>query len=803
MMKKTSFFALSAISLALAGCGGSDDAQNQEGSLTLSGVAALGQVLTATPADPDGIDESTLVFTWFANGNVIDGETGPTYTIPASGGADGDLIQNDTQISAAVVYTDNAGFTEGHNSGLSAEIGVEIEGEIAVTGIAQSGEILTAVLTDANGISDGNVAYSWQADGVDIAGETASTLLLTDEQLGTSVTATVIYADDDGFTDTLVSDAIGPVIGEGVNTPAEFSGLAVSLSNDTAESITGTVTITDINPGEAAFVPVTDQDVALGVFSITEAGAWTFTLDTANENVAGLASSTEFLTSVIALESVDGTVAEFVVTVVGVDTVNTRAVFIRDTDANDTGELRYSIVDTSADGDVSGLAQGRIEVDFTRTDDDITGNSSVDAFISLFNSGNNNAGAILDLRVRDNNFGVRSPEFNVSTDLVVPSLSTDSFNTAVITWEYPEGDTSVQPSVSVEIDGVPISDGGDNTSPFVPENDAFGGVTTLSFRLGSNANASDPEAFFGVDNVRIFSDVAGNSPLFIDTFEDYAVGEDLDSDNNPNSPYSTSTSEAVIELLPGQTDDGNGGDEDTDSPDTGAVGNQVAAVSDTDTGDTGELRLSLSDLADFSGDFITTGRVTLSVLREEETTGEDGFVALFGTSTSSDNSLVELRLETNSDEFQLRNQDSITIDTPFVEGTWYEIEMSWDATDSLAAGSAGGVSPLITVSIDGVPVTTDAFASASNADLSTIFEGLRTLQFRNAGGSAIADSRLLVDNIVLYSSDSGSEVEVFSDDFESYTVGESLDPNDDSGATIAADTPYHNNSFQAVVVEEQ
>ncbi len=43
------------------------------------------------------------------------------------------------------------------------------------------------------------------------------------------------------------------------------------------------------------------------------------------------------------------------------------------------------------------LAQGRLEVTFTRTDDAV---GSTDAFITLFNSGNNNAGNILDLRVK-------------------------------------------------------------------------------------------------------------------------------------------------------------------------------------------------------------------------------------------------------------------------------------------------------------------------------------------------------------------------------------------------------------------
>ena len=115
--------------------------------------------------------------------------------------------------------------------------------------------------------------------------------------------------------------------------------MSASLPNDTTDPITGTVTVTDVNEGEATLVAITDQDVSFGVFSITEAGAWIFTLDTTDPTVAGLASSAETLTSEVALESADGTVATFTVTITGVDSVNTRAVFIRDTDDSDTGEL--------------------------------------------------------------------------------------------------------------------------------------------------------------------------------------------------------------------------------------------------------------------------------------------------------------------------------------------------------------------------------------------------------------------------------------------------------------------------------
>ena len=75
---------------------------------------------------------------------------------------------------------------------------------------------------------------------------------------------------------------------------------------------------------------------------------------------------------------------------------------IRDTDSGDTGELRYKAL----------LGQMRHSLPVAskrllgRLDDDL---GDGDAFITLFNSATNNSGAILDFRVKDDSFAVRSP----------------------------------------------------------------------------------------------------------------------------------------------------------------------------------------------------------------------------------------------------------------------------------------------------------------------------------------------------------------------------------------------------------
>jgi hypothetical protein len=201
---------------------------------------------------------------------------------------------------------------------------------------------------------------------------------------------------------------------------------------------------------------------------------------------------------------------------------------IRDTDPGDTGEIRYAL------GDNGPLAAGRFEVALKRLDDDL-GNG--DAFITLFNSATNNAGAILDLRIKDDSFAVRSPN---NVDASAATVVLDQFMNIVITWEYPGGNLEVTPLVTVEVDGVRLT-----TEGFTPDNSATGGVSHISVRFGDNSGFREATGVVSIDNLAIYSDIAGISHIFSDDFESYAEGDSLDTDNAV-SPYNSSTSEATV-----------------------------------------------------------------------------------------------------------------------------------------------------------------------------------------------------------------------------------------------------------------
>jgi poly(beta-D-mannuronate) lyase len=206
MTYKSKIFALSAISLALAGCG-SDILTNQVGSLTLAGEAREGQTLTATAADPDGINQSTLTFTWFAGGNIIEGETTGSLTLTVD--------EANLPVFAAATYTDNQGFTETHTTDPTAPViplPVNIEGVLTIGGSATVEQTLTAVIDEGNGLTDLNtVVFQWLADGNAIEGETNSTLLLTEVLEGAVISVTATYTDDQGFVEDLTAQIEGVV----------------------------------------------------------------------------------------------------------------------------------------------------------------------------------------------------------------------------------------------------------------------------------------------------------------------------------------------------------------------------------------------------------------------------------------------------------------------------------------------------------------------------------------------------------------------------------------------------------------
>ena len=590
---------------------------------------------------------------------------------------------------------------------------------------------------------------SYYVDNVAVYSDTAGTTVQFEDDfetygIGDSFTGSMDYPNSvDAFVSVFDRSAGGG------NTPAAFFDLVGAINSDDTNVLMDTVTVLDPDPGENMLVEQTATATEYGTFSILPSGAWEYTLDTTNPTIAAMVQG-DRLTDTVQIESVDGTTADLVITINGVGGAapsgeNNVAVII-DTDAGDTGELRYAL---DADGP---LAAGRVELKIKRLDDTL---GDGDAFITLFNSNTNNDGAILDFRIRDDSFGVRSPG-TIDTSALPHRL--DEFMDVRITWEYPGGSTAVNPEVTISVDGVSLA-------PFTPDNNSVGGVTHVAVRFGDNGGVREDTGKVSVDDLAIYSDTAGFTEVFSDDFESYQDGDSLDTDNGA-SPYHSNTSEATVETITG-------------SSGPGSPGNKLAEIIDTDPGDTGELRYAL----DAAGP-LASGRLEVAVKRLDDTLGDgDAFITLFNSDTNNNGAILDFRIR--DDSFGVRNPSATDTSTlPHTLDAWMDVLVTWEYP-----GGDTTLAPEVTISVDGVslaPITPD------NAP----FGGVTHVAFRfgDNGGVRAATGIFSVDELGIYS-DADGMTRVFSDDFESYLEGDSLD-------TDNAASPYHSNTSEATVGAE-
>jgi VCBS repeat-containing protein len=457
---------VSLLSAFIVGCGSGrssiDPVANSNGSASISGETVVGQTLSASVSDPDGVEAGTDTYQWYSNGAAISGATSATYTLTGDEGGE--------TVTVVARYTDSAGLRETvESSGVSIQAAFSLgatfvhalvdgaacdisavgadgaAGSALASGVTSNGLVTFDGLVPVNGgalLSCAGGTYVDEASGdtlaaplsravVDVAGDAvftvsplteiatalaeqsgdlnqalvqfngsvgvnfgvseniteitpsdiASVALANDEagkyatalalisQLdatdATKTAAEVIAAIAADLVDGVLSqetidafnqaandiasspvggnlnaDALSQVSGavNNVPEPATFEGLSASIPNDQVAPLTGTVTVNDVNFGEDTVVPQTDVATSYGTFSIGEAGDWSYTLDTANADVAGLEVG-ESVSDVIPITSADGTGAALVIRVAAL----TQVAEITNTINGDTGELRLDL----------------------------------------------------------------------------------------------------------------------------------------------------------------------------------------------------------------------------------------------------------------------------------------------------------------------------------------------------------------------------------------------------------------------------------------------------------------------------
>ena len=190
------------------------------GSISISGLAQQYQTLTAnsTLADIDGL--GALRYQWQADGIDINGATGSRLTLGQA--------QVGKAISVVTSYVDAWGTFETFTSAETATV-INVNdspfGAVKISGTAKFGKTLVAsnTLGDIDGL--GAMSYQWQHNDIDIAGATASSLTLGEDQLGKAITVIASYTDGYGATEAVTSNTLYAV---NYNTSADENTKAVT-----------------------------------------------------------------------------------------------------------------------------------------------------------------------------------------------------------------------------------------------------------------------------------------------------------------------------------------------------------------------------------------------------------------------------------------------------------------------------------------------------------------------------------------------------------------------------------------------
>ena len=231
---------------------------NTTGLPVISGTPTQGQTLTAVTdgiTDADGLGTGGFSYQWQAGDYrvSINGATGTTFKLTQA--------QVGQPIRVVVSYTDGGNNPESLTSAPTNAVTNTNDaptGLPTITGTPTQGATLTAGtddIRDADGV--GSFSYQWQGNDNDIDSATSDTFILTQAQVGQTITVKVSYTDQQGTAESLTSAATN----------------AVTNTND-APTITGTTTFTIAeNASDGAMVgTITGADVDAGTtltYSIT------------------------------------------------------------------------------------------------------------------------------------------------------------------------------------------------------------------------------------------------------------------------------------------------------------------------------------------------------------------------------------------------------------------------------------------------------------------------------------------------------------------------------------------------------
>ena len=331
---------------------------NDAGTLTISGTVGEGDTLIASVADADGIEGVVITYQWQAGTVVIADATSNTYTLTRA--------EVGKTITVTARYTDQHGTTE--TLTVTTDVVIYAGGTVPdnsmpsglpqIFGTPTQGAELVAVIggiKDADG-ADGPFTYQWLGAGSAISGATDTFLVLTQAQVGQTITVTVSYTDGGDTDESLTSAPTG----------------VVANVND-APTITGTPTTTVAQDAEYSFTPTgTDVDGDTLTYSMTNTPPWA-AFNTATGTLSGTPTNTHIgITEGIFITVSDGTLTA---------SLSTFSIIVTDVnEALTITDRTFTIAENAGDGATVGTITGTAtDADTTLTYSMTAGNTN-DAF---------------------------------------------------------------------------------------------------------------------------------------------------------------------------------------------------------------------------------------------------------------------------------------------------------------------------------------------------------------------------------------------------------------------------------------
>ena len=540
----------------------------------------------------------------------------------------------------------------------------------------------------------------------------------------------------------LDTESTGSNIGEPENLPAVILGdLTHSIQNN-AGDLQGKLSVSDPDAGENGVIAQVSMATTYGTFSIDFDGNWVYTVNTSDDTVANLADETDSVDDVITITSIDGVTAQLVITINGQPStpmVTNNVLRITDTNSSDSGELRHKFTGP--------LTTGKLNIRFNKDEVLTDGGSVKEAYIALWGSSTSTSNALVDLRISNGSFKIRE----ATTD-VTPTFTIGEWNDVEISWDATNASDTVAPLVSVKINGVDSGLG--QFSSFSKDlSSVMNGAEKLVLKLSDNSSTVNGAVYY--DDIIVYSDLAGTTKEFDENFELYSDEFDL------STIYTDSaTNEAFVE-------------QQTSSAPV-VTKTKAAKISDTDSSDSGELRYKFTNAP------LKTGKITARFNKDEVLTDggsvKEAYIALWGSSTSTSNALVDLRIANGS--FKIR-EATTDVSPTFNTGEWVDVEMTWDATNA-----SDTVAPLVTVKINGVDSGLGQFASFSK-DLAAVSSGVEKLVLKLSDNSSTVNGSVYFDDLKVYNDVAGTNLE-WEEDFEPYAVDYDLATTYDDSATNEA-----------------